>query len=147
MKYYILGDTEIISLHCLTILNIVNILLLFFFYFVFLYNQEVYIRSSGIRNNGNRNNNSNNINRNYISYSFNFNDLYREALSDEFPDEEDKCSICLENFNFSINSNVIKTLFCNHYFHEQCILNWLRIKPKCPNCNANLVARIIEEED
>lgn len=138
MKYYLLQDTDLISIHFLVVINVTNILLLFFFYFIFLYNHEVYQQhTTTIRQS----------NQPFLTYSFNFEDLYSFALSEEFPEEDEKCSICLENFDITVNSNVIKTAYCGHYFHEQCLVNWLRIRPKCPNCNNNLVARAIEEEN
>ena len=45
-----------------------------------------------------------------------------------------QCSIC--TFNFEIGDN-IKTTPCNHFFHMNCIYNWLTkhcIHPLCPIC-------------
>ncbi len=41
-----------------------------------------------------------------------------------------KCSICLENIS---NENK-KKLSCNHEFHKDCIITWLRQQNTCPNC-------------
>lgn len=132
---YYIKDNEIISLNFLMVLNLANIFILFFMYFLFLdRNRTVVIRQPPEDNN------------HLVSYEINFNDIYEPVLGMDFPEDEDKCSICLENFNFSENSSVIKTRHCSHYYHENCIKRWLRIRPKCPNCNVNLVARWIEDE-
>ena len=93
------------------------------------------------------NNNMNNENNeNSISYNVCYDDLYELTHSDTFPHgTDDKCSICLEDFDFGDNNEVVKTLGCSHYFHENCLKQWLFIKQNCPNCNNNLVVRFIEE--
>ncbi len=47
---------------------------------------------------------------------------------------DDLCSICLSNFD----GKDIKILKCNHYFHNDCIVEWLKVKQLCPNCKVNL---------
>ena len=142
MKYYVLDEYDRVTIHFLTVLNLSNLFILFFFYFLFLHNHGE--QQERTINNTQSNNNRN---RNYFQYSLHYNELYEQALSENFPEEEEKCSICLENFDFTRNSNVIKTFYCNHYFHEDCLLQWLRIRPKCPNCNTNLVARFIQDDN
>ncbi|CAK68301.1 unnamed protein product (macronuclear) [Paramecium tetraurelia] len=41
------------------------------------------------------------------------------------------CAICLSEIN---DKNLIKILKCNHYFHNECIKDWLIIKAECPTC-------------
>ncbi|CAD8208931.1 unnamed protein product [Paramecium pentaurelia] len=41
------------------------------------------------------------------------------------------CTICLQEIN---DKDLIKILKCNHYFHNQCIKEWLIIKAECPTC-------------
>ena len=41
-----------------------------------------------------------------------------------------ECSICLESFD---TKNTI-VLNCNHYFHRECINEWLLINNSCPIC-------------
>ena len=43
------------------------------------------------------------------------------------------CSVCLDN----IESNAFKTN-CGHYFHNQCLLNWLLTNHTCPVCRNDL---------
>jgi len=40
------------------------------------------------------------------------------------------CSICLEE-----NTNY-KLRVCGHKFHDECIFQWIKIKPICPLCRA-----------
>lgn len=48
-----------------------------------------------------------------------------------------KCSICLERFH-PLRSRVL-LLNCKHFFHEQCLSNWLvNFKRSCPLCNNSL---------
>lgn len=133
--FYIISEYDIISLQILIIINLANIFLLFFTIFINL----------------NRNNNIRRVfhhqpilNDNVLGvYQIDFKDLYSEIYSDNFPYNE-KCSICLEDFQFSSSNNVIKTTNCSHFFHENCLKRWLRIRATCPNCNINIVARYIE---
>lgn len=45
------------------------------------------------------------------------------------------CSICLEQFK--INNKIIKTI-CNHYYHPNCMLEWLNHKETCPMCRLSI---------
>ena len=45
--------------------------------------------------------------------------------------EEDKCAVCLEDFE---DGNKCMRLPCLHYFHADCIREWLRVKKSCPSC-------------
>lgn len=42
-----------------------------------------------------------------------------------------RCSICLVDFG---RRDFVKRLPCLHYFHPDCIDNWLRRDAKCPLC-------------
>jgi E3 ubiquitin-protein ligase RNF115/126 len=45
------------------------------------------------------------------------------------------CNICLEGF---IEGNVLRVLECNHEFHENCIITWLKQRNTCPVCRHEL---------
>ena len=49
--------------------------------------------------------------------------------------DEDFCCICLNDFN---DKNNIKTLKCNHFFHSDCIYQWIHEKKLCPLCKTNI---------
>ncbi|CAD8121521.1 unnamed protein product [Paramecium sonneborni] len=44
---------------------------------------------------------------------------------------KETCAICLLDLN---EQKVIKILKCNHFFHQECIKQWLQLKPECPTC-------------
>ncbi|CAK68610.1 unnamed protein product (macronuclear) [Paramecium tetraurelia] len=48
------------------------------------------------------------------------------------------CSICLLEINEKI---LIKILQCNHYFHNDCIKEWILRKPECPTCRENILSQ------
>ena len=45
-----------------------------------------------------------------------------------------KCLICLEAFN---KDEEVISLLCEHFYHCNCINNWLKIRPTCPMCRGN----------
>ena len=45
------------------------------------------------------------------------------------------CNICLENFEIG---NILRILECNHEFHENCIITWLKSNNTCPICRHEL---------
>lgn len=50
---------------------------------------------------------------------------------DDDIDDDKRCAICLENF---IPKEVVMVTPCNHMFHEDCILPWVKCSGKCPVC-------------
>lgn len=52
-----------------------------------------------------------------------------------------ECSICLQslldNEDKTVNTKkalaIAKTL-CNHYYHSECLEQWIAIRSKCPLC-------------
>lgn len=46
--------------------------------------------------------------------------------------KEGECSVCLENFE--AGNSKLRMMPCSHYFHEQCIFDWLRVSHVCPLC-------------
>ncbi|CAD8112053.1 unnamed protein product [Paramecium primaurelia] len=49
--------------------------------------------------------------------------------------ESEICSICLQEIN---ERKLIKILKCNHYFHDDCIKEWVLRKAECPTCRDNI---------
>jgi len=45
------------------------------------------------------------------------------------------CNICLDNFEIG---NLLRILECNHEFHENCIITWLKTNNTCPVCRHEL---------
>ncbi|KAJ3077081.1 hypothetical protein HDU98_008513 [Podochytrium sp. JEL0797] len=44
------------------------------------------------------------------------------------------CAICVESFSASNSDDPAKKLPCNHIFHKQCLLPWLKLHNTCPFC-------------
>ena len=61
-----------------------------------------------------------------------YNKLQSIKYSELNEEEEKKCSICLVGFE---NDDMLLKLPCDHYFHKQCIEEWLKeYDYKCPVC-------------
>ena len=56
-----------------------------------------------------------------FSNVFKMSDLYQQTT----------CSICCEDF---MNNDEVRILPCNHYYHNNCIQEWLTKNPSCPMC-------------
>jgi hypothetical protein len=50
----------------------------------------------------------------------------------ESQDESSICSIC--HSPFDTNTIIRRITGCNHYFHINCLENWLQNNNTCPNC-------------
>ena len=61
---------------------------------------------------------------NYFGNEFDLNILSNEC--------EKTCSICLNEMKQT--DKIRKMRDCNHFFHKDCIDNWLLIKSNCPYC-------------
>lgn len=133
MTFYLVSDNELISLQLLIVLNLANIFIMFLMFFFYLDPRR---RGRGRRETLQEDNN-------LMTYEINFDHILCPVFSDNFPDG-DKCSICLEDFDFGDNA-IVLTHNCNHPFHENCIKQWLRIRTTCPNCQQNLVCTYISE--
>jgi E3 ubiquitin-protein ligase RNF115/126 len=46
-----------------------------------------------------------------------------------------ECSVCKDQFELN---QKIKKIPCNHHFHEECILPWLKERNSCPVCRFEL---------
>ncbi|KAL8130072.1 hypothetical protein V2J09_019227 [Rumex salicifolius] len=57
-------------------------------------------------------------------------------------EDSKRCAICLDDFE--IGTEVMVTP-CNHMFHEDCILPWLKSKGQCPVCRF-MISEPIEEK-
>jgi len=63
-----------------------------------------------------------------------------EGLGTIREETDDICSICLETFSIG---DKIRTLPCEHYYHQNCISPWLAMSKKsCPDCRAS-VGRVV----
>ena len=65
------------------------------------------------------------------------NNLKKIEINDQNINEfnEQTCNVCLENFNAG---QITMKLDCGHYFHEKCIIHWLKMRNTCPVCRHEL---------
>lgn len=79
---------------------------------------------------------------------FRTNVYYRDiAVSEkELVKDEDtkRCAICLEDF--AIKEEVMVTP-CQHMFHEECIVPWVKSKAQCPVCRSHLSEQTNERDE
>lgn len=55
------------------------------------------------------------------------------------PSPKDECCICLECYSEGETICAPMTTECNHVFHEECILEWLKTNDHCPLCRVELL--------
>ncbi|TVU27665.1 hypothetical protein EJB05_19161 [Eragrostis curvula] len=56
----------------------------------------------------------------------------KKGASENKPDEEDVCPICLEEYDEENPRSITK---CQHHFHLCCILEWMERSDTCPVCD------------
>jgi len=54
-------------------------------------------------------------------------------------DPAPSCPVCMEDYTKN-GEPVVKTNFCGHMFHKQCLKNWLQTGRTCPICRHDLGA-------
>lgn len=57
--------------------------------------------------------------------------LKEVKITQEVIDKQEKCPVCQERFKIG---EEVKRLNCDHHFHDDCIIPWLRVKNSCPLC-------------
>eukprot|EP00004_Rigifila_ramosa_P014486 TRINITY_DN3303_c0_g1_i1.p1 TRINITY_DN3303_c0_g1~~TRINITY_DN3303_c0_g1_i1.p1 ORF type:complete len:205 (-),score=33.50 TRINITY_DN3303_c0_g1_i1:58-672(-) len=76
--------------------------------------------------------------------------VLRNAIIQSLPDEsyspethstnfgDQSCSICLSDYAVK---DPVRTLPCKHFFHSECVANWLRVSAhfQCPVCRLSLL--------
>lgn len=50
-----------------------------------------------------------------------------------------QCPVCMEDFN---KEHKIKKTVCGHYFHESCLVHWLKVNRNCPLCRRDLATSL-----
>lgn len=83
-------------------------------------------------------------NKRILNDLFNNGELKEIKYNDSHNEYNSDCSICLDSF---IKDDNIVILFCKHIFHKNCLKEWLEkniLKPKCPNCNYNVIHKTYE---
>ena len=77
------------------------------------------------------------------TYVFDPNLISSEGVSYELQEnnfirlnENDSC--CIICFHDYKEDDLIKVLGCNHFYHQKCIDEWLKISPTCPTCRKSI---------
>ncbi|EAR96199.1 RING-H2 zinc finger protein (macronuclear) [Tetrahymena thermophila SB210] len=63
-----------------------------------------------------------------------FEDIKKKA-QDKGKTLNDSCAVCLCEFE---NSDICRETICNHYFHKDCLEQWLKKQENCPFCRTDL---------
>lgn len=81
------------------------------------------------------------------SEGLNFHELNRlkqwKFNQDERENRNKTCSICLNDFEN--NENLIRLPECDHLFHNECIIDWLKGHIICPYCRCDIRAALEKE--
>lgn len=59
--------------------------------------------------------------------------------------EGDECSICFEAFSLSDPRKIVATE-CQHPYHQNCIIPWIKLRENCPLCRHKVEARNLTTE-
>lgn len=59
------------------------------------------------------------------------NKLNEISITDDHVNNKLQCPICMEDF---ILDEKVKELKCHHFFHNACIVEWLKLHSSCPTC-------------
>jgi E3 ubiquitin-protein ligase RNF115/126 len=72
------------------------------------------------------------------------NSLEKFVIENDIKEGETTCNVCL--YDFEKGNNVIK-MPCEHVFHEECVLTWLKMHNTCPVCRSELESNDPEYEN
>ncbi|XP_022147818.1 E3 ubiquitin-protein ligase RNF12-B-like isoform X2 [Momordica charantia] len=70
--------------------------------------------------------------------NFYYRENYKERSNGESDEDGKRCSVCLEDFQ---PREEVMTTPCNHMFHEECIVPWVKSNGQCPVCRFALFER------
>ena len=87
--------------------------------------------------------------------AFKFSEMSEEAKIEQMGDDQ-SCGICIDEFNLvtvGIDEKVIvKVPQCCHFFHEECLVEWVDIKidklmkPDCPACRSPFAPSKVDQK-
>lgn len=60
--------------------------------------------------------------------------LNKDNIPKDANEKPRTCTICIADFK---EGDLIRKLGCKHYFHQECIDKWLKMRPTCPNCKGS----------
>lgn len=60
----------------------------------------------------------------------------------EIPNPDDAvCAICLSQYE---DGEELRSLWCSHHFHKECVDEWLRLNRKCPLCKRDVAGKEVD---
>lgn len=104
-------------------------LTIYFFFLVFLYLIFLHIKTNHTSLDTPINNTLPLIPTQYIINTINDN----AKLFDEIDNGITNCPICLDDFNKEKEIIVLK---CDHIYHKECIIEWVKMNISCPLCRS-----------
>ncbi|CDW89738.1 ring finger protein [Stylonychia lemnae] len=57
--------------------------------------------------------------------------LHQSQVISQSSSNQERCAICFDGMK---NNDIVKLLTCLHYYHNDCIDQWLLVEKKCPMC-------------
>jgi hypothetical protein len=61
------------------------------------------------------------------------------SLPERFSSARDECCICLDGYHSGETICLALNTECNHVFHQECVLEWLKNHSQCPLCRVDLM--------
>ena len=62
-------------------------------------------------------------------------------------DEDNTCAICIDTFDIGDEVSWSRYHRCNHVFHYECIIPWLKRHDECPYCRCNYIMPTLERTE
>ena len=72
-------------------------------------------------------------------FILNLNEFQYKHIKKYTKNKEKKCPICLLKYK---GPDIIKEFPCNHIYHKNCILKWLKISNICPLCKYDITNEV-----
>eukprot|EP01038_Epipyxis_sp_PR26KG_P004276 gene4276-6056_t len=60
-------------------------------------------------------------------------------------DGDCECAVCKDDIEQDVS--IIRLPLCKHYFHEECLLKWIKLQGWCPVCRSDINPTANENED
>ena len=67
-----------------------------------------------------------------------------QTLKSATTDLDERCSVCMSPIK--AGESFVRCPFCDVPSHYSHIVEWIKVKPQCPNCRKKLVARMFQTE-
>ena len=68
----------------------------------------------------------------------------KQRLKSATTELDDRCSVCMSPIK--AGESFVRCPFCEIPSHYAHIVEWIKVKPQCPNCRKKLVARMFQQD-